>query len=63
MFKAISQLFAMFFRLFSAGEKLAASVENLASIAEDESVGLRERLAVEREARIKALSRTLTKVA
>jgi len=51
MFQAFGQFFAMFFALFSAGEKLGKSLDNLATIAVDESEGLRNLADLSREER------------
>ena len=59
MFKAIGQLFTAAFTLFSAIDKGANSLNHLASIAEAESAGLADQMAVEREARLRDLTKQL----
>lgn len=62
MFKAIGQLFAALFTFFSALEKGAKSINHLASIAEAESEGLADQMALERQARLSELSKQLKAV-
>jgi len=62
MFSAFGQFFRMFFALFSAGEKLGISLDNLASIAVDESEGLKDIAAVSRDARLKRAKQNLDKL-
>jgi ribosomal protein S13 len=52
MLKASGQFFAAFFTIFSAIDKVARAVDNIAGIAEAESKGLAKQMEVEREARI-----------
>ena len=59
MFKALGQLFTTLYTLFSAADKGARSLEHLASIAEAESEGLAQQMAIERKARIDELTRKL----
>ena len=62
MFKAIGQLFAAAFTLFSAIDKGANSLNHLAGIAEAESAGLADQMTVEREARLRDLTKQLKAV-
>jgi hypothetical protein len=59
MFKAIGQLFASLFTLFSALDKGAKSIDHLVGIAEAESAGLAEQMTIERQARQATLVKQL----
>ena len=59
MFKAIGQLFASLFTIFSALEKGASSIDHLAGIAEAESAGLANQMTIEQEARHASLVKQL----
>ena len=59
MFKAIGQFFSALFTVFSAIDKGTRSLDHLASIAEAESEGLAQQMAIERDARINALTQKL----
>ena len=62
MFKAIGQLFTAAFTLFSAVEKGASSLNHLAGIADAESEGLADQMTVEREARLRDITKQLKAV-
>ena len=62
-FRALGQFFAMFFSFCAAGERLGKSLEHLSEIAEDESRGLKDQMAIQRQARIEELSAKLRKAA
>lgn len=55
MINAIKQFFQMFFVLFSAGEKLANSVDKLAEYAEETTDSFLEEARIERKSRIAQL--------
>lgn len=57
MIKAFSQFFTMLAVLFSAGERTARSLDNLAKWAEDESASFVSNAALEREAAVAKLMR------
>ena len=59
MLKAIGQLFTTLFTFFSALDKGAKSLDHLASIAEAESEGLSQQMAIERTARLSELNQRL----
>lgn len=59
MFAAIGAFFEMFFVLFGAGKKVAVAIDNLASIAEDESLVLKQTMAIESDAKLAALRKEL----
>lgn len=59
MTKAFRQFFAMFTALFSAGEKLANSVDKLAEYAEESTDSFLEEARIERQARLKQLELTV----
>lgn len=59
MFQAFKQLFLMFSVLFSAGEKAAKSLDNLASIGEEMSEGYLLKGRLERQAELTKLKRQL----
>ena len=50
--QAFSAFFAMLFTLFSAGEKFARSIENLATVAEQSSGEYADEAAIQREMRL-----------
>ncbi len=60
MFDAISQIFRAIFVLARATENAAHSFNALTVIARDEAEGLADQLTLEREARIQALTKTLS---
>lgn len=55
MFRAISQFFAMFASLFSAGEKLANGLNHAAAFVEGESAAFNERASLSRTQELKKL--------
>ncbi|MBK6511259.1 MAG: hypothetical protein IPG06_18705 [Haliea sp.] len=55
MFKALGQLFNMFFVLFSGGEKLAKAFDDIAGIAQAEAAGLSAQMDIERGTRLSLL--------
>lgn len=59
MIAAIKQFFAAIFTLFSAAEKFASAVNEVAIWTEEEARGMRLEGAKEREANIKALEAKL----
>ena len=60
MITAISNFFAMFAAMFSAGAKGCRAIDQLAGIAEDEATGLANVLRVERADRLKKLETSLS---
>ena len=56
---AISAFFQTLFTLFVATNKFASAIDDLASITKDETEGLRKEMAVERQAKLKALEAKL----
>lgn len=56
MIKAISQMFAALFTLFSAAEKGASAVNEIAIWAEEEARGMRIQAQKEREAKLKEIT-------
>lgn len=59
MFKAIGAIFNMLFTLAGAGNRLAIAADHLASIAEDEALGLKAQMQVERTARLAEAKKAL----
>ena len=59
MIKAISQMFAALFTLFSAAEKGASAVHELTIWAEEEARGMRIQAQKEREAKLAELEADL----
>lgn len=55
MIKAFQQFFAMFFKLFSAGERVANSLDKLAQYGEESTDHYLEEARIERQAKIKKL--------
>ena len=55
MFKAIGQMFQALFILFSAAEKGAQSLDNLAGYAEEASRSFTEEARIEREKKLAAM--------
>lgn len=56
MIKALTQFFAMFSSLFSAGQRLANSADKLAEYAEESTDGFLQQARIERAQRIKQLT-------
>jgi hypothetical protein len=59
MFRSIAKLWSSLFVMFSVIERTANSLDNLASVAEDETEGFKQQMTIEREARHAGLLKQL----